>query len=85
VNFFPTQEDSTMLVLSRKAGERVMIGNNIAVKVVEVRGNRVKLGFECPEGIPVNREEIHRRFSIPDLVSVPDGGTDELAYDVEFA
>lgn len=47
-----------MLVLSRKKGERVLIGQDIYVKVVDVRGDRVKLGFEGPAEVPIHREEL---------------------------
>ena len=47
-----------MLVLSRKTGERVLIGRDIYVKVVEIRGDRVKLGFEGPDEVPIHREEL---------------------------
>jgi carbon storage regulator len=50
-----------MLVLNRKVGERVMIGPNIVVTVLEVRGNAVKLGCEAPLEVPVHREEVSRR------------------------
>lgn len=46
-----------MLVLSRKKGERILIGENIVVQVVEIRGDKVRLGFEAP-GLPVDREEV---------------------------
>ena len=52
-----------MLVLSRKKGERVVIGHNIYVKVIEVRGDRVKLGFEGPDEVPIHREELAFRIS----------------------
>ena len=48
-----------MLVLSRKKNERIFIGNNIILTVVEVRGDKVRLGIEAPKSIPVNREEVH--------------------------
>ena len=48
-----------MLVLSRKPGERVFVGDEIEVVVVEVRGNRVKLGFSAPNYLPIQRGEIH--------------------------
>ena len=51
-----------MLVLTRKLGERVVIGNEVVVTVVEVRGERVKLGFEGPPEVPIHREEIHRKI-----------------------
>jgi carbon storage regulator len=48
-----------MLVLGRKPGERVFVGDDIEVVVVEVRGNRVKLGFNAPDYLPIQRGEIH--------------------------
>jgi carbon storage regulator len=50
-----------MLVLSRKRGERVVIGGAVVVTVVDVRGDRVRLGFEAPESITVLREELCHR------------------------
>ncbi len=47
-----------MLVLSRKPGERVFLGNEIEVVVVEVRGDRVKLGFVAPGYVPIQRGEL---------------------------
>ena len=47
-----------MLVLSRKAGEEVFIGSDIAVVVLGITKGRVRLGFACPPEIPVHREEI---------------------------
>jgi len=52
-----------MLVLSRKAGERLMIGPNIVVTVLEVRGNVVKLGCVAPVEVPIYREEVKRRLN----------------------
>ena len=47
-----------MLVLSRKSGEDVRIGNNIAVAVVEIKGNRVKLAFTAPNEVAILRGEL---------------------------
>ena len=47
-----------MLVLSRKCGEAISIDGGITLKVLDIRGNRVKLGFECPEDVRILREEI---------------------------
>ena len=51
------KEDS-MLVLSRKAGERIMIGRDIVVTVVEVQEYRIRLGIDAPKDIRIVREEL---------------------------
>ncbi|MBN2714790.1 MAG: carbon storage regulator CsrA [Deltaproteobacteria bacterium] len=48
-----------MLVLSRKKGESIVIGNDIVVTVKEIRGRNVRLAIDTPRNIPVNRMEIH--------------------------
>jgi carbon storage regulator len=50
-----------MLVLSRKERERVWIGESILLTVVEVRSGQVRLAFEAPEGVCIDREEVRRR------------------------
>lgn len=50
-----------MLVLSRKLGETIVVGGNIEVTVLEVRGGRVRLGFRSPAEVPIHRKEIHER------------------------
>jgi carbon storage regulator len=52
-----------MLVLSRKPGEAVVIGDNIEVTVLEVHGDRVKLGLCGPAEVPIRREEVQRRMA----------------------
>jgi carbon storage regulator len=47
-----------MLVLSRKVGERLLIGDNIVVKVLRVRPGHIRLGISAPPGILVRREEL---------------------------
>ena len=51
-----------MLVLSRKKNERIMIGENVEVTVIEIRGDRVKLGLIGPREVPIHREEVFRRI-----------------------
>jgi carbon storage regulator len=51
-----------MLVLSRKPGEAIVIGGNIEVTVLEVHGDRVKLGLCGPAEVPIRREEVCRRI-----------------------
>lgn len=47
-----------MLCLSRKRGEKIVIGNGITLTVMEVRGDRVKLGIEAPRDVEVHRKEV---------------------------
>ncbi len=47
-----------MLVLRRKPNERVIIGDAISVMVIKVVGEKVSLGFDAPEGVPIHREEV---------------------------
>ena len=47
-----------MLVLSRKLGEKIVIGDNIVVTVVKIDRNQIRLGIEAPQEVPVYREEI---------------------------
>ena len=50
-----------MLVLSRKRGERIMIGNNIELTIVDVRGGTVRLGLDAPKEVAIYRGEVFRR------------------------
>lgn len=47
-----------MLVLSRKVGERIMVGDDIVVEVAEVRGNRVRLAVSAPDYVSIARSEL---------------------------
>ncbi len=57
-----------MLILSRKQGERIVIGPDIELTVVAIRGERVQLGFHAPKEVAVHREEIFGQ-SCPDRQS----------------
>jgi carbon storage regulator len=52
------QGDLAMLVLSRKLGEKIVIGDNIVVTVVKIDRNQIRIGIEAPHDVPVYREEI---------------------------
>lgn len=47
-----------MLVLTRKPGESIVIGNGVHVTLLEIRGNRVRLGITAPNGVTIVREEL---------------------------
>jgi len=51
-----------MLVLSRHRDESIMIGDDIVVTIVDIRGDKVRLGIEAPSDIPVHRQEVYEAF-----------------------
>lgn len=51
-----------MLILTRRVGETVMIGDNVTVTVLGVKGNQVRLGVNAPKDVAVHREEIYERI-----------------------
>lgn len=51
-----------MLVLSRKKNESVVVGNEVTVTVVEIRGDKVRLGFTAPKQVSIHRQEIHDAY-----------------------
>ncbi|RMF43743.1 MAG: carbon storage regulator [Planctomycetota bacterium] len=48
-----------MLVLSRHRDESIMIGDDVVITVVDIRGDKVRLGIEAPQSIPVHRQEVY--------------------------
>ena len=48
-----------MLVLSRHRDESIMIGDDVVVTIVDIRGDKVRLGIEAPQEIPVHRQEVY--------------------------
>lgn len=51
-----------MLILTRRVGETVMIGNDVTVTVLGVKGNQVRVGVNAPKDVAVHREEIYERI-----------------------
>jgi carbon storage regulator len=61
-----------MLILTRRIGERILIGDDVSITVLGVRGNQVRLGIDAPAEVSVHREEIYHRIQQEKL------GGDEL-------
>ncbi|MEC9415167.1 MAG: carbon storage regulator CsrA [Pseudomonadota bacterium] len=60
-----------MLILTRRAGETLMIGEDVSVTVLGVKGNQVRIGINAPKDVAVHREEIYDRIQ-DDMESDPD-------------
>ena len=56
-----------MLVLSRQRDESIMIGDNIVITIVDIRGDKVRLGIEAPVQIPVHRQEVYEAIQRENL------------------
>jgi len=55
-----------MLILTRKTGETITIGDNIQIQVLSVKGGQVRIGVDAPREILVNREEVFERLAVKD-------------------
>jgi carbon storage regulator len=51
-----------MLILTRRIGESVNIGDDVQITILGVRGNQVRIGVDAPQSVPVHREEIYERI-----------------------
>ena len=51
-----------MLILTRRSGEAVIVGDNVRIAVLDIRGNQVRLGVEAPREVTVHREEVYQRI-----------------------
>ncbi|MDQ6957357.1 MAG: carbon storage regulator CsrA [Mariprofundaceae bacterium] len=53
-----------MLILTRKTGETITIGDNVQIQVLSVKGGQVRIGIDAPREVLVNREEVFERLSV---------------------
>lgn len=71
-----------MLVLSRKTDEAIVIGDNIEVTVLSIRGNRVRLGIKAPNSVTVHRMEVHQHQQEFDSIDLPADSDWDAARDI---
>ena len=72
-----------MLVLTRKPGEQIMIGDGIVITVLEGRGDGVRIGIEAPRGVPIQRREVIEAIAAANLAAAEAGA--EAGPDTEDA
>lgn len=68
-----------MLILSRKVGEKIRIGDNIEISLLEVKGRQARIGISAPHGLPIHREEVFQRIQEENIRAAQSGSDmDEL-------
>lgn len=66
-----------MLILTRRPGERLCIGENVLITILAVKGNQVRIGIAAPRDIAIDREEIHERKQADRRATLPCGSEAE--------
>ena len=65
-----------MLALSRRIGESIMIGNDIEITIIEIKGEQVRLGINAPKSVPIHRKEIYLQIKEENVEAAD--GTSEI-------
>lgn len=68
-----------MLILTRRVGETVMIGDEVTITVLGVKGNQVRVGINAPKSVAVHREEIYERIKREQQGAAPKQATETVA------
>ena len=69
-----------VLILTRRSGENIIVGDDIVISVIEVRGDAVRIGITAPRSVSVHREEVYRELQITNqrAASTPDEAVDDI-------
>ncbi len=69
-----------MLILTRRSGENIIVGDDIVISVIEVRGDAVRIGITAPRSVSVHREEVYRELQLANKLaaSSPDEAIDDI-------
>lgn len=65
-----------MLILTRKLGESIRIGDNITITVSDIKGKQIRIGIEAPEGVMVHREEVYQMIQKQNILAAECGEVD---------
>jgi carbon storage regulator len=76
-------EMGAMLVLSRKKNEQIIVGDDIIITVVEVRGDRVRLGIEAPQEISIHRIEVMESIKAQQAAEKQQNQSASISFDQE--
>lgn len=71
-----------MLILTRKSGEEITIGDDIVIKFLEIKGTQVKVGIEAPRNVTIHRQEVYERVRQENMAAASMTATDlSLAFE----
>ena len=69
-----------MLILTRKRGEGIAIGNEIRISILEIHGKSIRVGIQAPKHIPVHREEIYLKVQEQNRIAANESQNADLSY-----
>ncbi len=67
-----------MLALSRKKDEAIVVNNNVEIKIIEIKGDQVKLGITAPKSVPIYRKEVYMQIQEANQASANEGAMEAL-------
>jgi carbon storage regulator len=69
-----------MLILTRHLGESIMVGDDVTVTILGVKGNHVRVGINAPKHVAAHREEVYQRIHAEKLANVSKVGSEKLSF-----